>query len=936
VVHAFLETGDTSRDGPATVRKVLSLLAVALMALSLGSTGYGAQRFGVRRWVKPAGPKYVPGEVIVKFKRGTGKPAAEAVHRRHGTAEIYTSRFAGFKRVRIPRGKTVAEMVAALSKEPSVEYAEPNSICHAFMSPNDPYFSYQWHLDDSSAANPYGGSNGGGINVQPAWDVSDGSGVIVAVLDTGVAYENYVDPVSGKTFVKAPDLAQTTFVPGYDFVDNDDHPNDEDSHGTHVTGTIAQSTNNALGVAGVAFKCSIMPVRVLDAEGSGTAAWLIEGLHFAADNGAKVINMSLGWPVEGGVPHYPGDGVRDAVAYAYGKGVTILCASGNDYQPAVAYPAAYDDYCMAVGATRYDEKRAAYSNYGTSLDIVAPGGDMGVDQNNDTYGDGVLQNTFKPADADHPNSPPDPTDFGYWFFDGTSMAAPHVAGVAALVIALGVTDPDDVRSILQSTAEDKGLPELPGWDEYYGHGLVDAYAAVLAAGGVPRPVAVNDTATTDQDTSVIINVLVNDTDPENKSLTITNLTQPSNGAATLSGDSKTVTYTPDTGFHGTDSFTYTANNGTEESNVATVTVTVLNPLNAAPVAQDDTYYVSKGGTLTVYAPGVLANDTDVDGDPLIAILVSGPAKGTLEFNANGSFTYTPHVSGQDSSFTYKANDGRLDSNVATVSLQVHSGNIAPVARKDAYNVEVNGSLSIPAAEGVLANDTDADGDTLTALLVTNVSHGTLVLNGDGSFSYTPTFGYESTDSFTYYARDGRAESLTQTVTITVLSTYAYRIPDAELDDDVNFVRLSWSTTDTNIDSRQPNTEGGELYDITLPTAGSTIAIADDWWPSQGHGPNIGFGYDYGLDHWTSLPAYGCYEMVVTYKDGPAGSTIKASLFMNTGLTGPSGYPSSDATNDTWWDDGWTTALLRPHHRQQSAPHAGRIGRLARNQRPRPS
>ena len=118
MVHALLETGDTSRDGPATVRKALSLLAVALMALSLGTTGYGAQRFGVRRWVKPAGPKYVPDEVIVKFKRGVGKAAVQTVHGRHGTAEIYTSRFAGFKRVRIPKGKTVAEMVAALRKEP--------------------------------------------------------------------------------------------------------------------------------------------------------------------------------------------------------------------------------------------------------------------------------------------------------------------------------------------------------------------------------------------------------------------------------------------------------------------------------------------------------------------------------------------------------------------------------------------------------------------------------------------------------------------------------------------------------------------------------------------------------------------------------------------------------------------------------------------------
>jgi len=901
-----------AKVGAAIPRWTFYLLVTALSALSFASNGYGAERFGVRKWVGPEGPKFVPGEVIVKFRRGAEKAAIEAVHRRHGTTEIYTSKFGGFKRVRIPAGKTVEEMVAALSKEPTVQYAEPNSICHAFMQPNDPYYGYQWHLDvplphdETSPHYSWHGPNGGGINVQPAWDMADGAGVIVAVLDSGVAYENYNDPVSGKTFVKAPDLAQTTFVAGYDFVANDSHPNDENSHGTHVTGTIAQSTNNSLGVAGVAFKCSIMPVRVLNASGSGTAQWLADGLHFAADQGAKVINVSLGWPVTNGVPYDPGQTVRDAVAYAYTKGVTIVCASGNDGQPAVAYPAAYDDYCIAVGATRYDETRASYSNYGASLDIVAPGGDVDVDQNGDSYADGVLQNTFKPPGADRPNSPPDPTVFSYWFFDGTSMATPHVAGVAALVISLGINSPSQVRSILQSTAEDKGAT---GRDQYYGYGIVDAYAATLAAGGQPRPTALNDTATTNQDTSVIIDVLANDTDPNNKPLIITNLTQPSNGTATLSVDNKTVTYTPNPGFHGTDTFTYTANNGTVDSNVATVTVTVLNPLNVAPVAQGDTYYVAKGGVLTVYAPGVLANDTDADGDPLTAILVSGPDKGTLTFNSNGSFTYTPNNPGQ-SFFTYKANDGRLDSDTVTVNLNVHAGNVAPAARKDAYNVGVNGSLSISAVEGVLANDTDNDYDTLTATLVSNVSYGTLVLNGDGSLNYTPPFGFQSTDSFTYYARDGKDVSATRTVTITVLPNYAYRIPDVELLNEANdpdaFVKLDgWSGSSSTLLERTALAAGGVVYRIRLEGAENGKIVVGDPWPTSS---DAGFAWDYGLDHATSLPAYGCYEMVVYYRSGPA-EHINVCLFLNTGLTGPSGYPSSDSTNDTYWDSDWTTISL---------------------------
>ena len=475
------------------------------VVLAIAGASYGGQRFRVRRRAKARGPEFVQGEVLVKFKAGVNKAAIAAVHRRHGTATIYTSPFARFKRVRTPKGKTVAQMVAALRKEPSVEYAEPNSICHAFMIPNDPYYPDQWHLDDSSQSNPYGGANGGGINVEPAWDVSQGEGVIVAVIDTGVAYEDY------HGYKQAPDLANTSFVAGYDFVGDDTHPNDDDGHGTHVTGTIAQSTNNATGVAGVAFKCSIMPVKVLNKRGIGTAATVAQGIYFAADNGAKVINMSLGWPVTNGVPYDPGDTVRNAVAYAYNQGVTIVCASGNDGQDAVGYPAAYDDYCIAVGATRYDETRPAYSNYGSSLDIVAPGGDVGVDQNNDTYADGVLQNTFGT----------DPKDFGYWFYEGTSMAAPHLSGVAALIIALGVTDPDDVRFILESSAEDKGDP---GWDSQYGHGLVDALAAVLAAGPPNQPPTVSITTPAHGatfETGATITFAGTATDPEDQDLSST-------------------------------------------------------------------------------------------------------------------------------------------------------------------------------------------------------------------------------------------------------------------------------------------------------------------------------------------------------------------------------------------------------------------------------
>jgi subtilisin family serine protease len=260
-------------------------------------------------------------------------------------------------------------------------------------------------------------------------------------------------------YEQAPDLSGTSFMDGLDFVNQDAHPNDDNGHGTHVSGTIAQTTLNGFGVAGVAFGTTIMPVKVLNSAGTGSHEWIANGIHYAVDNGADVINLSLGGPGS--------DTLLEAVQYAYENGVVVVAASGNE-NGAISYPAAYDAYVIAVGATRYDETRSYYSNYGSSLDLVAPGGDTrdGVDQNMDGYRDGVLQNTFGNTTV----------DWAYWFWQGTSMATPHVSGVAALLLARNpVLTPDEVRSVLQSTAEDLGIA---GWDSTYGWGLVDAEAAL--------------------------------------------------------------------------------------------------------------------------------------------------------------------------------------------------------------------------------------------------------------------------------------------------------------------------------------------------------------------------------------------------------------------------------------------------------------------------
>src|SRR2546427_733696 len=225
-------------------------------------------------------------------------------------------------------------------------------------------------------------------------------------------------------------------------------------------------------------------------------------------------------------------------------------------------------------------------------------------------------------------------------------------------------------------------------------------------------------------------------------------------------------WTPVVNSTGTDSFTYKANDGLADSGIATVTITITGA-NDAPVAVNDSYTTTEDTTLTVAAPGVLANDTDVDGDPLSAVLVSQPTHGSLTLNSNGSFSYTPaaNYDGTDS-FTYKANDGQTDSAVATVTITIGGANDAPVAVNDSYTTTEDITLNV-AASGVLANDTDADGDTLNAVLVSQPAHGSLTLNSDGSFSYVPAANYNGADNFTYKANDGQADSGIATVNITI-------------------------------------------------------------------------------------------------------------------------------------------------------------------------
>src|SRR5207302_1501826 len=239
----------------------------------------------------------------------------------------------------------------------------------------------------------------------------------------------------------------------------------------------------------------------------------------------------------------------------------------------------------------------------------------------------------------------------------------------------------------------------------------------------------------------------------------------SHGTLTLNSNGS-FTYTPNANYNGPDSFTYKANDGSLDSTVATVALTI-SPVNDAPTAAADAYTIAEDQSLTIAAPGVLGNDADVEGASLSAVLVSGPVHGTLNWHADGSFTYTPsaNYNGSDS-FTYKTNDGSLDSNVASVTLTITPVNDAPVASNDSYTTAEDMPLTVAAA-GVLGNDADVEGTALTAILVSGPSHGTLTLHSNGSFTYTPQANYNGPDSFTYQASDGSLDSSVATVSLTV-------------------------------------------------------------------------------------------------------------------------------------------------------------------------
>ncbi len=363
----------------------------------------------------------------------------------------------------------VTAIAAALQANPAIEYVQPNYIRHAVAVPNDTLYPQMWALTNVQAAN--------------AWNVATGNGVLVAVIDTGVALTH--PDLQGNIYSKPGEIAGNGLdddgngfiddVNGWDFANNDNNPSDGHGHGSHVAGTIAAVGNNNRGVIGLAYQSRILPIKGLSDSGSGYDADLANAILYAVNNGAKVINNS--WGGGGYSPLF-----EDVVNYAHANNVVVVSAAGNDNQNACAFTPANVENSITVAAVGPTDVKASYSNFGVKVDVAAPGG-SNLGQISEDILSTVPTGAFSWAPV-----VTGPNGEEYRSIAGTSMAAPHVAALAALILQLHPTwTPEQVRQVIRQSSNDSSTP---GFDPQSGYGRINAQQAVNWSNTPPPSAAI--------------------------------------------------------------------------------------------------------------------------------------------------------------------------------------------------------------------------------------------------------------------------------------------------------------------------------------------------------------------------------------------------------------------------------------------------------------
>jgi len=373
---------------------------------------------------------FAPDQILVKFRSGADIANIHAINKTN-TLKVISK--INVHVVSIPPGQDIQKIIERFKKNRNVEYAEPDYIVRVDSAPNDPEFSKQWNLNNTGQT---GGTLDADIDAPEAWNTDPGNpAVVIAILDTGIKSDH-------------PDLMGKVVSPEMNFSDSLG-TGDVYGHGTHVAGIAAASTNNGIGVAGVGYDCRLMNVKVINDGGKGNYSWIAEGIMYAADSGAKVINMSLGGP--------PSKTIEDAVNYAWGKNVVLVASAGNNNNTEIQYPA-YCGNCIAVAATDYNDARASFSTYGDWVDVAAPG---------DNIYSTILPRVSKKS------------TIYYGYMSGTSMSAPHVAGLAGLIWSKGYTTNNEVRCQILGTAD-----RINGTGLYWVWGRINAQRAVTETADV--------------------------------------------------------------------------------------------------------------------------------------------------------------------------------------------------------------------------------------------------------------------------------------------------------------------------------------------------------------------------------------------------------------------------------------------------------------------